>query len=176
MTGRLISARVRREEDPGAERERLWLSVHLVCRYERAVERAARTDFAALNASALPAENRALKARSDHLERRIVKLTRETGAMEIEAHPRIGNETWVFIFFDGYGMTGPPQARLLVTVDTRGVPACLLTSTGLRPTSGLRRSVLSHRRATEGRDAHCPGHDAMCRRAGNYPSIASRKP
>lgn len=79
------------QEDPRTDRERLWLIVHLVCRYERAVERAARTDLAELDAIALRAENRALKAKSDHLERYIVTLTREASATQVGADPHISN-------------------------------------------------------------------------------------
>lgn len=53
---------------PTSPRERLWLVVQLVCRFQRVAARSVRADLAEHDAFALRAENERLKAKTDHLE------------------------------------------------------------------------------------------------------------
>lgn len=74
------------EEEPSTPRERLWLFVQLVCRFEEAAGRSARVDLAEHDAFALRGENRKLKARCDHLEAYIVALERGEQQLERELY------------------------------------------------------------------------------------------
>ncbi len=119
-------------EEPKTIRERLWLFVQLVCRYDRSLTRAARADLAEHDAAALRAENRALKAKSDHLERYVVQLGRELRAATGEANPRICNVQWVSPLFRAPEVCGPPTMRFVMDVKHRGAPAGYLTAAGLQ--------------------------------------------
>lgn len=79
------------ECEPQTDRAGLWLHVHLVCRYERAMSRAGRADLAEHRAIALQAENRALQAKSDHLEAYVLRLASELSAATGERNPGMCN-------------------------------------------------------------------------------------
>ena len=64
-------------EQPTNARERLWLLMQVVCRYEEAAARAARTDVLEEEAVALRAFARAAKAKTDHLEAFVLRLSSE---------------------------------------------------------------------------------------------------
>ena len=73
------------DAEPSTARERMWLIVQLVCRFEVAATRSARADLADHDAFALRAENRKLKAKNDHLESFVVALQR--GEYQIHDQP-----------------------------------------------------------------------------------------
>jgi uncharacterized protein YifE (UPF0438 family) len=77
--------------EPESPRERLWLLVQLVCRYQRSVDRAARADLAEHDAFALRSENTALKAKNDHLEAYSYRLGRELENATAERPPSACN-------------------------------------------------------------------------------------
>lgn len=66
-----------RQAEPRTARERLWLYVQLVCRYERSLQRAARTDLVEYENDALRIENRALRADMTALEREYMEILSE---------------------------------------------------------------------------------------------------
>ncbi len=86
------------------------------------------------------AKNRALKAKTDHLERHLATLARDLRVATGEERPRVQNVQWASFLFDGPEMVGPPPVRLILTTKTRGVPVSLLTAAGLRP-HGVARSA-----------------------------------
>ena len=66
-----------RQSEPRTARERLWLYVQLVCRYERSLQRAARTDLAEHDTEVLRIENRRLQIDLTTLEREYMDILRE---------------------------------------------------------------------------------------------------
>lgn len=118
--------------EPQTRRERLWLFVRMVCRFERAVTRAARADLAEHDAAVLRAENRALKAKADHLERYLVVLASELRVATGEDHPGICNVQWATCLFEGPAQFGPPPVRRVMDARRRGVPVGMLTTAGIR--------------------------------------------
>ena len=64
------------DAEPSTPRERMWLIVQLVCRFDAAATRSARADLAEHDAVALRAENTKLKTKNDHLESFIGALQR----------------------------------------------------------------------------------------------------
>ncbi len=120
------------EEEPTSPRERLWLLVQLVCRYQRAVDRAARADLAEQDAFALRAENRALKAKNDHLERYAHGLAKRVQRMDEERPPSVCNVVWVTPRFRRPEVCGPVQQWRVMSEAQRGVPIGVLTANGLR--------------------------------------------
>ena len=114
------------EAEPDSPRERLWLLVQLVCRFQRAVDRAARADLAEHDAFALRAENAALKAKIDHLERYALRLQRERGAAAAE-NPSVCNVVWATgLFAPREKVLGPPPVRFILSAARRGLPALTL--------------------------------------------------
>ena len=94
-----------------------------MCRFQRAVDRAARADLAEHDAFALRAENQALKAKIDHLERYALRLQRERGAAAAE-NPSVCNVVWATgLFARSEGVFGPPTLRSILSVTRRGPPA-----------------------------------------------------
>ena len=128
------------EDEPRTPRERLWLVVHLVCRYERSANRAARADLAEHDASALRAENRAVKAKTDHLERHLATLAKDLRVATGDEPPSIHNVRWASFLFDKPETFGPPPVRVVVTAKTRGAAIGLLSAAGVRP-YGVARSA-----------------------------------
>ena len=61
-------------EEPRHANERLWLYVRMVCRYEGALERAARADLAEFENAALRIKVRTLKADRTALEREYMEI------------------------------------------------------------------------------------------------------
>jgi uncharacterized protein YifE (UPF0438 family) len=86
-----------RQAEPRNPRERLWLYAQLVCRYERSLQRAARTDLVEYENDALRIENRALRSDLKSLERVymevLTELKMERG-QETLKRP-IGNLVWM---------------------------------------------------------------------------------
>ena len=89
------------DAEPSTPRERMWLIVQLVCRFEAAATRSARADLAEHDAFALGAENTKLKSKNDHLEAFIVALQR--GEYQLEDQPadvpsicNVVHATWRF--------------------------------------------------------------------------------
>ena len=119
-------------EEPTSPRERLWLLVQLVCRYQRVVDRAARADLAEHDAYALRAENRALKAKNDHLERYAYGLAKRVARMDEERPPPICNVLWMTPRFREPEICGPFQAWRVMSEALRGPPVGLLTAAGLQ--------------------------------------------
>lgn len=97
------------EAEPTSPRARLWLLVQVVCRYQRAVDRAARADLAEHDAFVLAAENKALKARADHLERHSFALANRVGHLEHAAGHALGNVVWMTARFRVPEVCGPRQ-------------------------------------------------------------------
>ncbi len=118
-------------EEPTSPRERLWLLVQLVCRYQRAVDRAARADLAEQDAFALRAENRALKAKNDHLERYAHGLAKRVARMEEQHPPPVCNVVWMTPRFREPEICRPVQAWRVITAGRRGPPVGMLTSNGI---------------------------------------------
>ena len=119
------------DEEPTSPRERLWLLVQLVCRFQRAVDRAARADLAEHDAFALRAENDALKAKIDHLERYVVSLS-STLRAQADGVPKTGldNVRWASLVVKGAEVCGPPAMRFAIRP---GRPVGLLTARGIVP-------------------------------------------
>ena len=118
------------DEEPDSPRERLWLLVQLVCRYQRSVDRAARADLAEHDAFALRAENNALKAKIDHFERHVVTLTRELKAAMAERPQSICNVVYASLLFRRSEICGPMPAWRVVTAEQRR-PIGILSSRGM---------------------------------------------
>ncbi len=127
------------EEEPSSPRERLWLLVQIVCRYQRAVDRAARADLAEQDAFSLRAENRALKAKNDHLERYAHGLASRLARMD-EARPApVCNVVWMTPRFREPEICGPAPAWRVVSASRRGPPVAMLTTRGL---TAIRRTTI----------------------------------
>ena len=73
------------DAEPNTPRERMWLIVQLVCRFDAVATRSARADLAEHDAFALGAENTKLKAKNDHLEAFIVTL--QSGDYQFDDRP-----------------------------------------------------------------------------------------
>jgi len=117
-------------EQPQTRRERLWVFVQMVCRYKRAVTRAARADLAEHDAAALRAENFALKAKCDHLEVYAHQIAEEFRAAAA-AFPEICNLSTTAANFNDFR---EPRGRIRFTTDEPRRPArWLLTPTGIVP-------------------------------------------
>lgn len=120
------------EVEPSNDRERLWLRVQMVCRFERSIVRAAEADLARHDAAALRAENRALKAHVDHLERHVIELFDElrhyTG---VPSFPTC-NVVHASLQFRRPETMGPPSRRFVIDAASRGEPVGRLTADGLR--------------------------------------------
>ncbi len=120
------------ELEPSGDRERLWLRVQLVCRYERSVTRAAEADLARHDAAALRAENRALKAQVDHLEGYVHQLFNELRHYTGTPSFPTCNVVHASLQFRRPETMGPPARRFVITAASRGEPVGRLTGAGLR--------------------------------------------
>ena len=121
-------------EEPTSPRERLWLLVQLVCRFQRAVDRAARADLAEQDAFALRAENRALKAKNDHLERYAHGLAIQVGRFNGDLEPpppSVCNVVWMTPRFREPEICGSVQAWRVINETYRGAPIGILRRNGL---------------------------------------------
>lgn len=112
------------DTEASTDRERLWLFVQLVCRFDSAASRSARADLAEHDAFALRAENRKLKSKNDHLESYIGALQR--GERQLEDQPvdqMICNVVWATSLFElNEPMVGPPSMCAIVSTARRGLP------------------------------------------------------
>lgn len=118
------------EDEPATPNERLWLLVQIVCRYQRAVDRAARADLAEHDAFALRAENNALKAQNDHLERHCVSLWRQLEQATAGRPASICNVVYATLRFRKPETCGPAQAWRVMRSDRRQ-PIGLLNASGI---------------------------------------------
>ena len=100
-------------EQPTNARERLWLLMQVVCRYEEAAARAARTDVLEEEAVALRAFARAAKAKVDHLEAFALRLSSELRLTTVATQPLpqpVCNVVWASARFRLIGGGGGDSA------------------------------------------------------------------
>lgn len=101
------------DAEPSTPRERMWLLVQIVCRFEAAATRSARADLAEHDAFALRAENTKLKARTDHFEAYIAQLGRELAAATEPKSASICNVVHATMRFDlPPSSAWPPNSHL----------------------------------------------------------------
>ena len=121
------------EEEPESPRERLWLLVQLVCRFEHVVNRAAKADLAEHDAFALRYENDAMKAKLDRMERHAYGLQRQVQRLEDDLERSVCNVVWMTGRFRVPEVCGPMLTWRVMTPERRGPPIGVLTPTGLNP-------------------------------------------
>ena len=115
-------------DEPDSPRERLWLLVQLVCRFERVDGRAAKADLAEHDAFALRAENTAVKAKLDRMERYAYGLDRQVQRLEAELGRAVCNVVWMTARFCGTDSCGPAPRRFAARP---GAPVGRVTAAGI---------------------------------------------
>ena len=116
------------QAEPRSDRERLWLYAQMVCRYERSLLRAARTDLVEYENAALRIENRSLRVDLQTLEREYMELLSEWRVATGEQQPRqpVCNVVWMTSAFNLRGFVGPPAMRRFVSTASRGAAMQML--------------------------------------------------
>ncbi len=106
----------------------------MVCRYERSLLRAARTDLVEYENVALRIENRSLRVDLQTLEREFMELLTEWRLATGEEQPRkpICNVVWATSAFNVRDLFGPPVMRPLACVLSRGAPTQTVPTTAAR--------------------------------------------
>ncbi len=116
---------------PRTDRERLWLRVQVVCRYEQALQRAARTDLAEHQAAALAAEVAAMRWLVQDAEEMAAELLEEIAVTRGEAYAlrrrSIENVRYATSLFErDEPLVGPPTIRFMFrpNVPVQTFPPC----------------------------------------------------